>query len=737
MNGISYRARRQAGKSGRHGRQFHLRVEPLESRDVPAGPTVLDPNLAVRTAVGGLDQPTGIAFLGPNDMLVTEKATGKVQHVVNGVIGTPALDLAVNSAVERGLLSIELHPDFARNHFVYLYWTQSTKTDPATGAPVDSAALPDVPLLGNRVDRFVWNGSTLTFDRNIIQLHAFQDDATNGRQAGNHNGGKIKFGPDGKLYVMIGDNGRRGEMQNIPDGPFGGGQPDDQFGGPEPDPAHTTGVIFRLNDDGGTPRDNPFFEAGAQLGGDVGASLQKVFAYGLRNGFGMAFDPFSGRLWDVQNGDDSFSEINQIDAGADLGWVQVMGPVSRVAQFKAIETSNAIDPVTGTKYFGLQQNRWSPANIADTPDEALARMFKVFEDVRGFTADLSGDQETPAVTPTGSASLELRMTDHGTLRFKLRATADLTGVTRVDLDLGGRGQTGPAVATLFSNATGQDFRRGRTIAEGELTDADLTAPPGFAATVAELVRRMTEQRVFANLHTLANPGGEVRGQIDPKGEQVSHYKDPELAWKFEIAPTGLGFLSTSNLGAQYKGDLFVGEARTFLDNGYLFRMDLTPNRKHLALSDPRLADGVADNNNKFDITESESLLFGTNFGIVTETITGKNGNLFVVSLSDGAVYEIFRPGGPPAGNPGGDDHDHDRDGHDHDGHDHGHDGDDGMVPRGDHDDRGRGANRMDEDGSQSQSARVSGRNDSGSHRIIVRSGPVGDDPLSLDVIHVG
>src|SRR5262249_55077212 len=157
----------------------------------------------------------------------------------------------------------------------------------------------------------LWDGSTLTFDKNLIQLRALQQDA-NQPERGNHDGGIIRFEPrrddddddhdddDGddkaKLLIMIGDNGRRGQMQNLPDGPFGSGQPDDQFGGPEPDDAHLTGVILRLNDDGTTPTDNPFFKAGALRGGQAGENLQKVFAYGLRNGFGMAFDPISGKL---------------------------------------------------------------------------------------------------------------------------------------------------------------------------------------------------------------------------------------------------------------------------------------------------------------------------------------------------------------------------------------------------------------------------------------------------------
>lgn len=452
-------------------------------------PEILDPNLAVRTVVSGLVTPTQFAFIGPADMLVLEKNTGVVHRVVNGVNQGVVLDLAVNFGSERGLLGVALHPNFPTNPGVYLYWTEST-----TGS--DTNVLSNTSLLGNRVDRFVWNGSTLTLDSNVVRIRAIQEDAGQPPR-GNHDGGVITFGPDGKLYVFIGDLGRRGNMQNLPCGPTAvcpnGIVQDDQFGGPQPDNAHLSGVILRLNDDGTAPSDNPFFAAGASIGGEVGGNVQKVFSYGHRNGFGIAFDPQSGSLWAQENGDDSFSELNRIEPGMNGGWVQIAGPVERIAEFKQIETT-----------FGgqnLQQLRWPPTNIANTPEEALARLFML-------------------------------------------------------------------------------------------------------------------------------PGAQ--------------YSDPEFSWKWEVAPGGIGFVNGTALGPQYNGDLFMGAATPALQGGYLFHFNLTGNRAKIGVDDTRLEDRVADNLAKHDVTESESLLIGRNFGVVTDIETGPNGNLFVVSLTQGTVYEIYR-----------------------------------------------------------------------------------------------
>ncbi|MEK7787948.1 MAG: PQQ-dependent sugar dehydrogenase, partial [Chloroflexota bacterium] len=114
----------------------------------------------------------------------------------------------------------------------------------------------------------------------------------------------IAFGPDGKLYIHIGDVNRRGQLQNLECGaplppPTRSycSDPIDNDGsllGPEPYDAHLTGVVLRLNDDGTTPTDNPFYTAGTAIGEEVGENIQRIFAYGFRNSFGMAFDPIAG-----------------------------------------------------------------------------------------------------------------------------------------------------------------------------------------------------------------------------------------------------------------------------------------------------------------------------------------------------------------------------------------------------------------------------------------------------------
>jgi glucose/arabinose dehydrogenase len=494
------------------------------------GPTLMDGNLRLSTAVAGLELPTSIAFIGEDDLLVLEKNSGKVKRVVEGEVTGTVLDLAVNNFSERGLLGIALEPGFPGNPGVYLFWSCRTAAPPADPFVPDQATCSDdnmigpdtddvlsAPLLGNRIDRFTWDGAALTWDHRLTTLRSFQndggpvppnqgDDASGPHGAqpprGNHDGGIIEFGPDGKLYVIFGDVGRRGALQNLPCGPTstacpGDVTPDDQFGGPEADDAHFAGVILRLNPDGTAPADNPFHAAGAAIGGQIGANLQKTFSYGIRNSFGMDFDPLSGRLWQQENGEDAFDEINRVDAGMNSGWIHLAGPSSRVGEFRQIETTS----LHHEDFPNLQQFRWGPENIATTPAAALSRLFVV-------------------------------------------------------------------------------------------------------------------------------PG--------------SHYSEPEFSWKYVLAPSAIGFLAGSALGPQYAGDLFVGFSTLDTLGGPLFRFNLTGNRRSIAVDDPRLTDRVADNLTFHEMTESESLVFGTDFGIVTDIETGPDGHLYVVSFLDGAIYEISR-----------------------------------------------------------------------------------------------
>ena len=189
------------------------------STEPSAGPVMTDASLAVEVAASGLTEPTAMAFLGPNDFFVTEKSTGQVHRVTNGQVSEPVLDLAVNFFDERGLLGIALHPDFAQNGFVYLYWTESAKGesgDGMFGADTDDAkTLPD---LGNRVDRFIWDGTKLSWDRNLVKLRSNTlDTDTSGRIRGNHDAGPLVFGKDGKLFIIIGDQNQRSQLQNLPD----------------------------------------------------------------------------------------------------------------------------------------------------------------------------------------------------------------------------------------------------------------------------------------------------------------------------------------------------------------------------------------------------------------------------------------------------------------------------------------------------------------------------------------
>lgn len=385
------------------------------------GASVNDPDLTVEPFVTGLDLPIVMAFIGSNDFLVCEKDSGLVKRVIDGIVQPDAvLDLAVENYDEQGLLGIAVHPQFPATNWVYLYFTASSTTGDTTGGLA----------AGNLVRRFEWNGSALVNPTPLLDLLSI---------VSYHCGGTMTFGPDGKLYAVIGDQEQTGVLQN---NPLGFAPPDD------------TSVVFRLNDDGSTPDDNPF------VGEGVG--FARYYAYGIRNSFGLAFDPVTGHLWETENGDEDYDEINLVMPGFNSGWRPIMGPESRSA-------SNTNDLVS-----------------------------------------LSGSQ----------------------------------------------------------------------------------------------------------------------------------YSDPEFSWFSTVAPTALAFLNSTQLGAEYENDLFVGEN----NSGRLYRFELNQTRDALALGGGGLADMVADNTG-----ELSNFILGTGFGAITDIKVGPDGKLYVVSIEQGAIYVIA---GENGGGPG-------------------------------------------------------------------------------------
>jgi aldose sugar dehydrogenase len=248
-------------------------------------PIINDPNLQAEIFVEGLSFPTSMSFIDNNNILVLEKEEGTVRLISNGILQEqPVLKVDVISNNERGLLGIAI----MNNDTVFLYYTESSS----------SSSSEENEQLGNRVYKYQWNEEEekLVNPKLILDLPAIPGP--------NHNGGKLAIGPDNYLYVVIGDLNHEGKLQNIVDGP----QPDD------------TGVIFRVNpENGSSAPDNPF----------ANNENNRYYAYGIRNGFGIDFDPITGKLWDTENGPQYGDEINLVEPGFNSGWKQVMGPISK------------------------------------------------------------------------------------------------------------------------------------------------------------------------------------------------------------------------------------------------------------------------------------------------------------------------------------------------------------------------------------------------------------------------
>ena len=252
-------------------------------------PILKDPHLKVEKVVDGLDFSTSMAFLGPDDFIVLEKKRGTVQRIINGTIqNEPLLDLPVNHFGGRGMLGVAVSEDNrSSEHFVFLYFTLSSTQEDVYNLTKES---------GNHLYRYEFKDEKLINPTVLLNVSAISS-----KMDGGHNGGKLLIGPDDNLYLIVGDlREHRTKAQN------------NQTGLP-PD---GTSVIYRITQDGKPAPGNPF-------GKDP--TVSKFYAYGIRNSFGMDFDPLTGKLWDTENGPDYGDEINLVENGFNSGWKRQQG----------------------------------------------------------------------------------------------------------------------------------------------------------------------------------------------------------------------------------------------------------------------------------------------------------------------------------------------------------------------------------------------------------------------------
>jgi aldose sugar dehydrogenase len=262
-------------------------------------PKLTDSNLKVEQVVEGLDTPTTMAFLGPNDILVLEKDKGTVKRIVNGkILDQPLLDVNVANSVERCMCGIAISK-INSTTYVFLYYTEIEGNDGEDRQGKEP--------LANRLYRYELVDDKLVNPTILLDLPA--------APGPRHNGGVIIIGPDNNLYVPVGDidgsfkeEETETQAQNYNDGV----EPDGSSG------------ILRITQDG-----QPVGEG--ILGNSI--PLRLYYAYGIRNSFGLDFDPVSGKIWATENGPEDDDEINLVEPGFNSGWVQVHGLATLTPEF--------------------------------------------------------------------------------------------------------------------------------------------------------------------------------------------------------------------------------------------------------------------------------------------------------------------------------------------------------------------------------------------------------------------
>ncbi len=274
-----------------------------------------DSHLKVHTVAEPLSSPTSMAFVDNNNMLVLERE-GKVRLISDGILHEePVLTVPVNTEGERGLLGIAALIRDQNSDFVFLYYTEGVDGEP----------------LRNRIYRYEWDGHRLFNPFLVLDLPAMPGPY--------HDGGKLAIGPDNSLYVVIGDlSSVDGPLQNL------------RTSG---NPRNDTSVILRI----------PLYNTAVNMSFPTNINSknsQYYLAYGIRNSFGLTFDPLTGNLWDTENGEDDYDEINLVQPGFNSGWYKVMGPISRTNL-----TEHELVQFNGSKYSDPEFSWYMPIGVTD------------------------------------------------------------------------------------------------------------------------------------------------------------------------------------------------------------------------------------------------------------------------------------------------------------------------------------------------------------------------------------
>lgn len=473
--------------------------ECLEDRLTPV---TLPTGFGESVFASGFSSATAMAVAPDGRVFVAEQG-GTLRVVQNGaILPTPFVSLTVDTNDERGLIGVAVDPNFATNHFVYVHYTV-----PGAG--------PIAPH--NRVSRFTANGNVAAAgsEQAILELDPLS-------AAAYHNGGALRFGNDGKLYVAVGDNGNSANSQSL---------------------SNRFGKILRINSDGSIPNDNPTTIAG--LGSVPAGATRAIWAAGLRNPYTIAIDSGTGKVFINDVGQSTFEEINQGAAGANYGWPQTEG------NFNQALFPNFTQPIYTYSHGGAHPF----AGEAIIGGAFATSAFPAEYAGDYFFADLTNgwinrlDATTGTVSnfadlPSGNVIVGLDVGPSGQLLYLARtpqetlyqiAFSPLVGTAAV-----GAGAGGGPVAKLLNLATGQPI-------------VNVAAfPSSFSGGVRVAMADVTNDTV-ADLVVGAGPGGgpDVRVFDGVTGQQVRQ------VFAFETSFKGGVFVASADVNADGFADLFM------------------------------------------------------------------------------------------------------------------------------------------------------------------------------------